>query len=117
MISNVDRITEHMRDRGSSAFRAKKIAELQSGMIVNTDGEIDDVISLEDKASKGKSGLVIPINKALRSMLTDYLSNSTQALTGYVVRTERSEKFSANAVAVYFRRLYTKLGLVGCSSH
>lgn len=98
-------------------LRAKEIAELQISMVVSTDGEIADAISLEDKASKGKSGRVIPINKALRSMLTDYLSNRTQSLAEYVIRTERSEKFTANAVAVFFKRLYKKLGLIGCSSH
>ena len=98
-------------------LRAKEIAELQINMVVNTDGDIADVISLEDKASKGKSGRVIPINKSLRVLLADYIGRRTQSLSEFVIKTERSEKFSANAVAVFFKRLYKKLGLVGCSSH
>ena len=34
-----------------------------------------------------------------------------------MIVTERAEKFSANAVAVFFQRLYSKLGFIGCSSH
>jgi len=96
-------------------LRAKEIADLEVSMIVGSTGEIADVIALEDKASKGASGRVIPINKALKNLLTELLAGKDQA--GYVITTERAEKFSANAVAVYFKRLYKKLGLVGCSSH
>lgn len=98
-------------------LRAKEIAELQISMVLNADGDIAEVISLEDKASKGKSGRVIPINKILRSYLSEYVGKRISDLAGYVVQTERSEKFSPNAVAVFFKRLYKKLGLVGCSSH
>lgn len=79
----------------------------------NAEGSIVDVIFLEKKASKCKSGRVIPINKTLKVLLADYLGTRISNPTAYVVETERSEKFSANAVAVYFKRLYKKLGLVG----
>lgn len=98
-------------------LRAKECAELQIAMVLDAEGSIADVISLEDKASKGKSGRVIPINKTLRVLLAEYLGNRISDPSRYVVETERSKKFSANAVAVYFKRLYKKLGLVGCSSH
>ncbi len=98
-------------------LRAKEIAELQVSMIVNSDGQINDVISLEDKASKGTSGRLIPMNKLLRTRLSDYLGDRLNAFSDYVIHTERSRKFSANAIVVLFKRLYSKLGLVGCSSH
>lgn len=98
-------------------LRAKEIAELQISMIVNSEGEISDEIALEDRASKGKSGRRIPINPTLKSLLVEYVGERTKCYSGYVVQTERSENFSANAVAVFFKRLYQKLGLVGCSSH
>jgi integrase len=96
-------------------LRAKEIADLEVSMIISSTGEIADVIALEDKASKGASGRVIPINKVLKNLLTELVAGRDQI--GYVITTERSEKFSANAVAVFFKRLYKKLGLVGCSSH
>lgn len=98
-------------------LRAKEIAELQVSMIVNSDGQINDVIALEDKASKGTSGRLIPMNKLLRTRLSDYLGERLNALSDYVIQTERSRKFSANAIVVLFKRLYFKLGFVGCSSH
>ena len=97
--------------------RAKEIAELQIGMIVDASGQLAEVIALEDKASKGSSGRVIPMNKILRSLLKTYLADRLGDLSQYVVQSERSQKFSANAIAVFFKRLYKKLGLVGCSSH
>lgn len=98
-------------------LRAKEIAELQISMVVGTEGLISDVICLEDKASKGKSGRLIPMNKVLRNLLADYLGTRISSLSDYVIQTERAEKFSANTVAVFFKRLYNKLGLIGCSSH
>jgi integrase len=86
-------------------------------MIVDASGQLAEVIALEDKASKGSSGRVIPMNKLLRSLLISYTTGRLGDLSWYVIQTERSEKFSANAVAVFFKRLYKKLGLVGCSSH
>jgi integrase len=74
-------------------------------------------ITLQDKASKGRSGRTIPMNKILKELLTSYIGARVSAHDGYVIITERSEKFSANAIAVYFKRLYKKLGFSGCSSH
>lgn len=98
-------------------LRSKEIAELQISMITTSNNDINDVIALEDKASKGSSGRVIPMNKTLKELLSDFLSAKKADGTAYVITTERSEKFSANAVAVFFKRLYSKLGFVGCSSH
>lgn len=99
-----------------NGLRAKEIAELEISMVTDSEGKIASVISLQDKASKGSSGRVIPMSKTLYERLEAYLS-SRPAESRFVIVTERSEKFSANAVAVFFKRLYTKLGFVGCSSH
>lgn len=98
-------------------LRSKEVANLQIAMVTNSAGEIADVIALEDKASKGTSGRLIPMNKMLKDALTSYLSTKVCTQSSYVITTERSEKFSPNAVAVFFKRLYSKLGFVGCSSH
>lgn len=98
-------------------LRAKEIAELQVGMIVDSEGQIADVISLQDKASKGSSGRVIPMNKILRGLLVQLARSRIHCLSDYLIQTERTQKFSANTIAVFFKRLYTKLGFVGCSSH
>jgi len=57
------------------------------------------------------------MNKTLKILLTEYLGTRTSQTESYVIKPERGNKFSANAVAVFFKRLYKKLGLIGCSSH
>lgn len=53
-----------------AGLRAKEIALLTWGMVIDGSGIVNDIIQLEDKASKGKSGRTIPINTELRSSLT-----------------------------------------------
>ena len=98
-------------------LRAKEISSLEISMITDADGNVTDSISLEDKASKGKSGRIIPMNKQLRGALADWLSVAQRHRTKYVICTERSEKFSGNGVVVWFRKLYKSLGFEGASSH
>ncbi|MEQ1883293.1 MAG: site-specific integrase [Burkholderiales bacterium] len=105
-----------------AGLRAKEIACLKWSMIVGADGDVGDCIHLTNDASKGSSGRVIPINKALRAMLVQlYDRERTHPRfdigTAYVVRTERTEHTSAQAVVNLFQRWYRDLGLVGCSSH
>ena len=99
-------------------LRAKEIANLELSMITNAEGELADAISLQDKASKGKSGRVIAMNKTLKLALDKYLVEERQNNSSkYVITTERAEKFSANGIAVFFNGLYNSLGFEGCSSH
>lgn len=99
-------------------LRACEVAALQTKMILNSEGEVGDAIHLEDKASKGKhGGRVVFMNQALRDELKEYLLKRDRKESLYLITTERSDRFSANAVAVWFKRFYSKLGFVGASSH
>ena len=40
-------------------------------MVLGSDGEISELINLTNLASKGKSGRIIPLNKDLRTVLTE----------------------------------------------
>ena len=97
-------------------LRSKEIAELEISMITDSEGQLAKEINLADRASKGRSGRVIPVSKGLYELLGQYLEKRESQST-YLITTERAEKFSANAVAVWFKRLYSKLGYQGCSSH
>lgn len=97
-------------------LRAKEIASLEVSMILDSDSKLSSAIHLQNKASKGSSGRVVPMNKLLQGLLAEYL-NQRNSESSFLVVTERAERFSANAVAVFFKRLYTKLGFIGCSSH
>jgi len=98
-------------------LRAKEIANLTIEMVTDVDGNISDVIQLQDKATKGKSGRVIPMRESLHTALETYLSTKHSRKSSFVIETERSKQFSANAVAVFFKRLYQSLGMSGASSH
>ena len=105
-----------------AGLRAKEIAGLTWSMITDADGDIGSSIHLTDKASKGRSGRVIPLNMQLRLKLTDLLEQERQhhrfdMVTSHVIRTERSAKTTPQAVVNMFASWFTDMGLNGCSSH
>jgi hypothetical protein len=55
-----------------AGLRAKEIACLTWRMVTDAGGQIGQVIRLENKASKGQSGRVIPMNDELRTALVEY---------------------------------------------
>lgn len=105
-----------------AGLRAKEIACLKWAMVLNADGVVGDAIHLTNIASKGASGRVIPLNKALKeSLLNLWKHESSQARfnrhESHVIRSERSPRTSAQAVVNMFQRWYRDLNFVGCSSH
>ena len=61
-----------------AGLRAKEIAGLTWSMITDADGDIVSHIHLTDRASKGRSGRVIPLNMQLRLKLSDLLEQERQ---------------------------------------
>ena len=100
-----------------AGLRAKEIAALKWSMVVGADGEVGEYIHLTNDASKGQSGRIIPINKQLRASLVELCEQGRGEPIAYVIRTERSDRTSAQAIVNLFQRWYRDLGLVGCSSH
>jgi integrase/recombinase XerD len=105
-----------------AGLRAKEIACLKWAMLLNADGVVGDAIHLTNIASKGASGRVIPLNKALKeSLFTLWKHESSQARfnrhESHVIRSERSPRTSAQAVVNMFQKWYRDLNFVGCSSH
>ena len=105
-----------------AGLRAKEIACLKWAMLLNADGVVGDAIHLTNIASKGASGRVIPLNKALKESLQNLWQLETDRSDfnrheSHVVRSERSPRTSAQAVVNMFQRWYRDLNYVGCSSH
>ena len=124
LLGHVARTRNQARNRAivllsvKAGLRAKEIANLTWLMVTDPDGAIGTAIHLEDKASKGRSGRIIPLNRELRSALADLKdSRSSNRPSIYLVSTERAHKTSAQAVVNLFSRWYADLGLSGCSSH
>lgn len=105
-----------------AGLRAKEIANLKWSMVLGSDGEVGDYIHLTDEAAKGKSGRIVPINKALKAVLErlfDQDNDNPMFFTGedFVIQTERAAHTSAQAIVNLFQKWYRNLGFVGCSSH
>ena len=89
-------------------------------MVTDAEGEIADVIALENRASKGKGGgRHIPMHPDLKTALIQlHRHRGEKARPDFpVIHSERDRGLSAAAVVVWFHRLYAGLGMVGCSSH
>ena len=103
-----------------AGLRAKEIASVTWSMVTDAEGEISDVIALENRACKGKAGgRTIPMHPELRAALIDlHRDRGEKARPDWpIIHSERDRGLSAAAVVVWFHRLYADLGMVGCSSH
>lgn len=104
-----------------AGLRAKEIACLRWEMILDADGSLSNELALVDEASKGKSGRRIPLNKDLNGklakLLVDHRRQRNFLPSDHVIRTERADRTSAQAIVNMFAQWYSDLGLIGCSSH
>jgi integrase/recombinase XerD len=100
-----------------AGLRAKEIARLTWWMTNDPQGEIGRAICLQDSASKGRSGRMIPLNDEVRDALIEYRKEVLSFTGPFVISTERSLSTSPQAIVNMFQRWYRDLGFVGCSSH
>ena len=100
-----------------AGLRAKEIAHLTWWMTNNGSGEIAETLCLQDSASKGKSGRVIPLHSDVRAALVEYRRKVVRFAGPFVISTERGLSTSPQAVVNMLQRWYRHLGFVGCSSH
>jgi len=112
-----DRNTVMVLLSAKAGLRSKEIAALTWSMVTTATGELADTLQLPDKASKGRSGRTIPLNKELRTALLTLQRATTPAPADRVIRSERGGGMSAAAVTNWFWTLYRSLGFDGCSSH
>jgi integrase len=87
-----------------AGLRAKEIALLTWEMITDADGEVSRAIHLQDRASKGRSGRIIPMNSDVRSALQDLKRMAWTKPNVFVVSSERSSNVSPQSVVNMFSR-------------
>ena len=75
-----------------AGLRAKEIARLTWRMVTDARGQIGQAIHLEDTASKGRSGRVVPINDELRAALVAYAPTSVIVSDRFLIESERSRQ-------------------------
>lgn len=106
-----------------AGLRAKEIAGLTWGMVMDASGNLADQIALENIASKGASGRFIPINQQLKQELRRELDsilenkNPQDLLNQRIVQTQRGKQTTPQVIVNMFKGWYTRAGMVGCSSH
>ncbi|NGX96268.1 MAG: site-specific integrase [Candidatus Afipia apatlaquensis] len=100
-----------------AGLRAREIALLTWRMVTDAQGEIGHAIVLQDDASKGRSGRVIPLNEELHRSLIDWQQFMSMVPDRRVIRTERSKQTSPQVIVNMFARWYEQIGFDGCSSH
>ena len=100
-----------------AGLRATEIASLTWRMVTDARGEIGQAVYLENIASKGQSGRVIPMSEELRGALVEYSKTTVVASSRFLIESERSDRMSAQAIVNLFWRWYDEIGFDGCSSH
>ena len=100
-----------------AGLRAKEIASLSWRMVTDAGGQIGQAIRLENRATKGQSGRVVPMNEELRTALVDYSKTVIVSDSAFLIESERSKGMSPQAVVNLFWRWYRHVGFDGCSSH
>lgn len=100
-----------------AGMRAKEIAGATWMMVLGGDGEVGDVIALEDRIAKKRSGRTIPLSSDLMFALRDLKAVRNPEPPHPIIYSERGGAFTAATIAQRFYYLYRRLGFVGCSSH
>jgi integrase/recombinase XerD len=100
-----------------AGLRAKEIASLSWRMVTDAGGQIGQAIRLENSASKGQSGRVIPMNEEVRTALVEYSKTVLMPDSPFLIESERSKGMSPQALVNLFWRWYRHVGFDGCSSH
>ena len=82
-----------------AGLRAKEIAHVTWRMVLNSDGTLSDEIALNDCASKGESGRVVPMSKDLKVAMGLWRKEcGVVDHRGRIVTTERAKQTSAQAM-------------------
>jgi integrase/recombinase XerC len=100
-----------------AGLRAKEISSLKWWMVTDAEGLVIDSISLDNQASKGKSGRTIPMHRQIRDMMEQLRESVVYDPDAFIIYSERGDKMRASSIVGWFKRLYESLGFDGCSSH
>lgn len=103
-----------------AGLRAKEIALLTWGDVLDFDQSIKDIVYLEANQTKGRQGRKIVFNTALKTALKHYMTSSPASQVEPAMPLIVSQKgsfFSPNSLCQLFLRLYSNAGLKRASSH
>jgi integrase/recombinase XerC len=114
---NPDRDTVIVLLSFKAGMRACEIAGLTWSMVLQTDGQIAEHISISNGIAKYGRDRLIPMHSDLRKALVRHHRGSSRRITGPVIASERGGHMTPRSVVNWFRSIYTDLAFTGCSSH
>lgn len=101
-----------------AGFRAKEIASISWEMLTDASNAIAECASLQDVATKGKSGGVVWLNDELRQALRELqLQSPNRRGNDRVIQSQRGTDVTPQVIVNLFWGWYRRLRLDGCSSH
>lgn len=107
-----------------AGLRAKEIACVTWGMLIDAKGHLTDAISLQNCATKGRSGRVIPLHPDLKAALVTLHAEESKkgrvSPSQFVVTLRKGASDAvtrSNSVQFLFKDWYARLGFRGASSH
>ncbi len=99
-----------------AGLRAGEIAKLTWPMVLDPNRRVSDYIELANQAAKLGRGRRVPIHPELKRALLALRRTRNDKLDA-VLRSERRRSLTAKSVVNWFKHLFRKLGMKGCSSH
>ena len=101
-----------------SGLRASEIANLRWRMVLDEEGAVSDVLTLENSAAKKLSGRLIPLKAEIGISLMDYMAEIGNIdLNGYILVSQQGGRLQPQSIINWFRSVYSQIGLNGASSH
>ena len=101
-----------------SGLRASEIANLRWRMVLDQEGAVSDVLTLENSAAKKLSGRLIPLKAEVGKTLMEYMAEiGTIEPNSYILLSQQSGRLKPQSIINWFRAVYSKIGLEGASSH
>jgi integrase len=107
-----------------AGLRSKEAAMTTWAMVTDSAGSVADALALQNGASKGRSGRIIPLHSELRAALLALLGEEKSKGRGnaddFIIQFTKGSTDAVQrslSVQFLFRFWFQKLGLLGCSSH
>jgi len=99
-------------------LRAHEIASLTLGAVQGADGAVVREFQLSASETKGKQGRKIFLSEKLRKEIAYFLSRTQMTNPSEpLFKTQKGNRFTANAMCHLFREIYKEAGIRGASSH
>ncbi len=102
-----------------AGMRVGEIAALRIGDVINENGNVTDEVRLTVEQTKGKKARTVMLGDKLRKEIGLYCASlkkndSTRPL---IASQKCRSGFSANSLSQEFKKLYTRAGITGATSH